>query len=298
MAIAGSGPWVIGPGQGSVYLGVESQRLTRLAIVANGERDVIDVGQGLSTFAVKGIGTLGVTSRVEVEGQVPWVSVRANRPDEPLCAALGLDACETTNTVGVLGARVKGLVLDEYFGAPLSLAVGAEGRFGAFTADTRARITNAGEGTTDLGPFASVGRVGSLGGDAVISGHLTGGWRYRFPNTRAYPGPDGGDQLAPKPETWFDAELLAGPSPRFVLGPSATLLWRPGLDFGELDLTDPDRLAALGVTNVRVGGTAIVSGGGGLALAVSVLATAAARNNPTDVLSVNVGLAWRGGGPP
>ena len=297
-AHAGSGPWVIGPGQGSLYLGLESQRITRLAITVDGERDVIDVGQGISSFGLKAIGTLGITSRIEVEAQLPWSSNQANRPDDAICTALGLNACDKTQTVGVIDARGKVLALDEYFGAPLSLAIGGEVRYGAFTADTRARITNAGEGTTDVGPFLSVGRVTSPGGGSVLSVYGTVGWRYRFPTTRAYPDPSSDGVSAPLPETWADVELLSGPNARFVIGPTASMLYRPGLDWGELDLGDPDRLAALGVTTARMGGTAVVNNGSDLSLSVNVLGTLYARNNPTDVLSVNVGLAYRGSRKP
>ena len=198
----------------------------------------------------------------------------------------------------MIDVRAKGLALDEYFGAPVSLALGVEFRYGAFTSETRARLTNAGEGTTDLGPFVSVGRIGSLGGSSVLAGHLTSGWRYRFPTTRDFPDPEQGTRSAPLPEIWLDTELRAGPSPSFSLGPQASLLHRDGLDYGDVDATDPDWLAALGITNVRVGGVAVLDDGKSLSLSLSVLGTAFARNNPTDTLSVNVGVAWRGGRSP
>ena len=284
-AQAGTGPWVVGAGQASLYVGVESQRLTRLAITVDDQRDVIDVGEGLSSFGVKGIASLGITDRVEVEMGVPWWSVRANRPDEPLCAALGLDACNDVRT------------LDEYFGAPLSLSLGAELRYGDFTADTRARITNVGEGTTDLGPTAAVGRVGSLGGSSYFSAYLEGGWRYRFPTTRKFPDAPEGELRAPQPETWLVAEATAGPSPWLAVGPTVSFLTRAGLDWGELDLSDPDRLAALGITVVRAGGTVVVRSENNLALSASVLTTAYAINNPTDALSLNLGVSFSGLAP-
>lgn len=292
-ALAGTGPWVVGSGQASLYVGVESQRVTRLAITVDDQRDVIDVGQGLAAFGVKGIASLGITDRVEVEAGLPWWTVRANRPDEPICAALGLQACEDVQTVGVITARTKALLLDEYFGAPVSLSLGAELRYGDFTADTRARITNVGEGTTDLGPTLAVGRVGSFGGESFFSTYGEAGWRYRFPTTRAYPDAPEGQLRAPQPETWAQAEFLAG-TPWLSVGPAITFLTRAGLDWGELDLGDPDRLAALGVTTVRSGGTVVVRNQQNLALSASVLRVIYARNNPTDVLSVNLGVSFSG----
>ena len=292
-AFAGSGPWVVGTGQASLYVGTESQRITRLAITVDGERDVIDVDQGLTAFGLKGIASLGVTNRAELEVQLPWWTTRANRTDEPLCDALGQQACDTTSTVGVLAAKTKVLLLDEYFGSPLSLSVGAEFRYGDFTAPTRARLTNAGEGTTDLGPTVSIGRVGSFMGKGYFLGQTELGWRYRFPTTRNYPDFPNGKRAAPLPETWANAEFLVGSSSRFVVGPSFGFLYRDGLDWGELDLADPDRLAALNVVTARLGATAILHNDGNLALVGSVLQAVATKNNP-NTLSVGIGVGFSG----
>ncbi len=299
-ASAGSGPWVIGAGQGSVFLGVESQRLTRLAIQVDGERDVIDVGEGLTGIGAKAIGTLGLSDRVEIEATVPWWRVRANRDDSQLCADLGLEACALTTTVGVLQLRGKVVLLDELFGPPFTVTLGAVGRFGDFTAPTRARITNAGEGTVDMGPLLSIGRSAVLGEQGVFSTWIESQFVYRLPNTRSYPG-EGGDTRAPGPEWINSGELLVGPNRVVAFGPTVTSLWRPlGLDWGELDLGDIDRLGALKVFSVRAGGTLLVRGEGGAAATLTVLGTVRAVNNPTDVWGVSFGvnmLARRRGDP-
>ena len=102
-----------------------------------------------------------------------------------------------------------------------------------------------------------------------------------------------GNLRAPQPETWAQAEFLAG-TPWLSIGPAVTFLTRAGLDWGELDLADPDRLAALGVTSLRTGGTVVVKNQQNLALSASVLRVVYARNNPTDVLSVNLGVSFSG----
>lgn len=289
-AVAGSGPWVVGEGNTSVYVGAESQRLTRLAIQVDGNRDVVDVGEGLSSFGLKGIVTVGITPRFELQGIVPWWRIQANRPDAELCLTLGLDACETTTTVGVLEFRGKVLLLDELFGAPLSVAVGSEVRVGDFTMPTRERITNAGEGGLDNGWFLTVGRTGRLGeGKGYWSGFVDVLGRYRFPNTRTYPNFEG-DLAVPGSELGASAEVVFG-TPRVVVGPVATMLWRPGgLDWDAIDLSDRDRLAALRVLNVRVGGTAVVRGPRSLSASFTVLRTVVSRNNPSDVLSIGAGI--------
>jgi hypothetical protein len=68
-------------------------------------------------------------------------------------------------------------------------------------------------------------------------------------------------------------------------------LWRPvGLEWEELDLTDPDRFAALTVANLKVGGLVVVRSRGDVSGSLSILRTAAAYNNPTDVWTLSLGL--------
>lgn len=284
-AWAGGGPWVIGKGNASLYAGIETQRFTRLAFQGGGV-DVVDVDEGLSTFGVKGIGTLGLTDRIELEGTLPWYRVTANRLDGGLCAALGVDRCATTQSVGVLSARVKGLVLDEYFGAPVSLAIGAELRAGIFTHETRDRITNVGEGTTDLGSFLLLGRTGKVA-SLYWSAHLGGGWRYRMPNTTTYKGVD----RVPGSEVTAEAQWLLAPNTRFSVGPTAYLFHRPnGHDFGTVDLADPDWITALAATSLQAGGTLVIRGTDTLTFSASALGTAYAYLNPTDTVTIAFGI--------
>jgi hypothetical protein len=289
-ALAGSGPWVVGEGGLTVYVGTQAQRLSNLAIQVDGERDVVPVGEGLSSFGIKGIGTIGLGSRIDLQLSVPWYRVQTSRPDDPLCGALGLGACETTQGIGIVETRLKGMLLNEFFGAPFSLAVGAELRNGDFTAPTRERITNLGEGSFDMGPFLDIGRTGSLG-QGYWSAWFEGAYRYRLPMTRSYPRIDGG---VPGSELVAATEVLFGPRTYMAFGPSGSAIWRPfGLDWGELDLTDPDRFGALKIAQARVGGTAIVRAGQ-VTGALSVQRTIYAYNNPTDTLFVSLGLQFDG----
>lgn len=293
-AHAGSGPWVIGEGLGTVYVGLESQRLNRLAITVDGDRSVIDVGEGLSTIGVKAIGTLGLTPRIEIQAQVPFWHVQANRPDSQLCtdigAAVGREACETTTSFGILEFRGKGLLLDEFFGAPFSLAIGPEFRWGELTQSTRERITNVGEGGLDAGGFVSIGRTGAIGDRGYWSGYLELVGRYRFPLRDTFPA-SLGDRNVPGSEFGATAEWIVAPRTRIAFGPLVTTLWRPfGVDWGDTDLTDPDRLGALRVFSLRAGGTVAVRGPRNAVATLTVLRTVYAENNPTDVLSVNVGV--------
>ena len=295
IAAAGSGPWVVGTGSRDAFFALESQRLTKLEVQTSANKsEVIDVGEGLSALGAKGIFTYGVRPRMDLSITVPWYRVQANRPDHELCDALGMSACRTTQGLGLLEVSGKGLLLDELYGSPVSLSLGGQARMGSFTAPDRARITNIGEGTFDIGPTMAIGRsIGTGGGYSSVM--VEGGYRYRFSNTDSYPGFSGG---VPSGEVFGNSSILWAPSNWLSIGPIASGLWRPeGLDWYELDLTDTDRFSALRIYSVLVGGGVTVrapklteSTSENLAVTCSVLRTVAERNNPTDVTVFTVGL--------
>ena len=313
-AHAGGGPWVVGDQRTSLYTGTEVQRLTQLAVAtgSNATDDLIDVGSGITTFGVQGIASYGLLPRVELEGQVPWYRVFFNRPDDPLCDALGLSACAPSQGLGVLRGRIKALVLDELYGAPLSAAVGGELRVGTFTAPDRAQLTNRGEGTTDLGAFLSLGRGGGLGAEGSWSVYTDAGWRHRLNNTElnGYDGsttldadgvevlaPTGDTVSAPGDELYGEVQLFLGPNLIWSVGPNFTWLLRPqGVNVEDslaYYAADRDRLSALAIEAYQVGGKALLRAGDRATFSAGVLRTLFAVNNPADVLTVSVGLTFQ-----
>ncbi len=283
---AGGGPWVISQGDASVYTGTTLERFGHLAISSGKYADdVVTVDEGVTKYGLQGQLTYGLLPRVELELNLPWQYNRFNRTDGEVCAALGQQACNTTSGFAPIRGRLKVQVLDELFGAPLSAAVGLGLRQGQYTAPERARVTNLGEGTADLEAFAAIGRSG-LVGPGFWSANADATWRYRLPNTYS-------DDLVPVPgwELLVDAEVLAGGPPQLSVGPSFSLFWRPwGQDFEEVDLSDPDRFAALNALAVRVGGKAIIRSSDRVVVALSAMWTVAARNNPADVFVLGAGV--------
>jgi hypothetical protein len=288
IAQAGSGPWIVGEGATSLYFGGESEQFHTLRYDA-GDDGTLEVGEGITKFGLKAIATVGLGPRIDLQFVLPWYNVQAKRPDAELCTVLGLSACATTRGIGLLEARGKGLLLDEFFGAPVSVATGFELRIGQFTLPTRERLTNLGVGTTDVGVFASIGRSGGLG-NGTWSAYLEGIGRYRVPTTQHYPH-NTGTRAVPGSEVEASTQILVGPSPRFSIGPVVYALYRPeGREFEALDLTDPDRFAALRIGNVRVGGVAVVRSQGDVSASISVLRTVYAYNNPNDNFLVSIGM--------
>jgi hypothetical protein len=287
MAWAGSGPWVVAEGDANVYVGAETQRIEQL-VLADGnfvEGGMVDVDEGLTKFGVQAIVSYGLLPNFELEATVPWYFVRANREDGAVCASLGPGSCATTTGVGILSTRVRLQLLNEIYGPPLSLSLGAELRYGDFTAATRSRVTNLGEGTVDLGPQISIGRSGGLGKKGYWYSFLDAGWRYRFPTVH------GDGTHIPGSEVYGELDWVAVPDGRFGFGPSFTLFWRPeGVDFGAGDLTDVDRFAALRVLNVQVGGKISVRSSKNVTFNASFFRSLYAENNPL-LTSINVGVS-------
>lgn len=284
VAQAGTGPWVLSPGDLSAYGGAEAQRIGHLAVSDGSRADsVVEVDDGLTKVGAVADLSLGLLPGVEVQAAVPFYRVVANRRDGPICAALGEEACRTTDGLGVVSLRAKGLVLDELRGRPLSAALGGELRLGSHQLDVRERLTNLGEGTNDVGAFLAVGRSGAVGG-AYYSGHLDLLGRYRLPITEV----DG--TAVPGWETVVDAEALVGGA-RWLVGPTVNVLWRPdGVDFEAADLADDDRFSSLSVVSARAGGKLLLRGSERVTFSLSVLGTAWAVNNPSDLLSVSAGV--------
>lgn len=292
-AIAGSGPWVLAQGDHQLYVGASAQHFSRF--VGDGgslKGDHLIVADGVSTLGFVGIASVGLGGHFEAELEVPWFTVFGNNPDQAVCALLGPGTCAETRGVGIIVARAKGQILDEVYGAPFSLSLGLDLRFGQLTAKNRDRITNLGEGTFDLEPRLSVGKVGSLGKkDGYWSLLLDLGVRYRVPLATSYPGYDG---AIPGYELLAQHATLFTPIRVLSFGPTVSVFARPdGLDFSETDLTLKDRFAALRVFSLRAGGKVLVRGGDRFTFVLGAEHTVYAINNPANVLDVTAGISIR-----
>jgi hypothetical protein len=294
-AWASSGPWVPGPGETQMFLGGDAQRFGHLRITGeNGDPVVLDVDEGISAVDLKAIASYGILGKFELEATLPIMHVYANRSDGATCEVLGPGSCATTDSIGILVLRGKGLLLDELAGSPITMALGAELRHGAFTFDDRERVTNTGEGTFDTGGFVDIGRVGGIGSDGSWAAYMELGGRYRFPNTTTYESAVGNDQVSAPGAEWFgQVDFLVSPTFPIAFGPEITGLWRPtGLAWYELDLGDVDRFAALKIALVRAGGKVIVRNRTGTSFVVSALGTLFAWNNPSDIFLVSAGIGF------
>ncbi len=285
LAVAGGGPWVQSTENASVYLGTEAQRIETFVPSDTSPEARVSVDSGLSIFLLKGVVSVGVTPRTEVEVGLPYGVAFANRQDGPLCAALGRDACAETAGLAPLTVRGKFGLAEEVYGDPVSAAVGVGLRYGAWTAPERARLTNLGEGTFDASVFASVGKSGGLGAGYFYS-NLDGEFRYRTPIARL----DG--TAIPGPEVLANADFVAVPDSKIGIGVTGNYFARVGgVDFEQANLADVDRFTSLRLQNVQVGAKLIVGGSGRTTFSASVLRSVYAKNNPL-ITSVAVGVSF------
>lgn len=292
VALAGAGPWVLGAGDEQIYVGLDAQRFGLLATGAGAYADdVVTVDDGVNTFGAKLIGTLGLVRNVELELDLPFAYTYVNRIGD-VCALLALDACETTYGFAPITLRTKWLVVDELAGRPVSFSVGVDLRFGQMTAEHRERITNIGDGTFDLEPRVSLGRIGRLpNGWWSIYGDVS--FRYRFPTDPSF-----GDTgiAVPGYEIVSNVENLWTPVSAVSIGPAIGLLWRPnGVDIlsPEWAATDQDRIVALRILSLEAGAKLIVRNNRAISGSLGVFHTIYAINNPQDTFKISLGVAFR-----
>lgn len=289
MAAAGSGPWVPGSGVGTLYLGVDGERFERVKAIQADGAETLELADGITTLTIGGLVSYGFGARFEADLYVPYRSIDATTTTGGVCEELPNEPCRATRTLGVIEARMKGLVLDELSGAPLSVAIGGVLHLGTRTKSTRHRLTNAGEGTIDIGPRLAVGRSGGLGsGYYTISGDFH--WVYRIPNTAVETAD--GDILAPGSEFAGSIDAIASSSGAVGAGLYTAGLWRPsGYDFADLAIDNTDRFAALRVANVHGGAKLFVRDAHDHVLVLSIGHTLYGRNNPIDRWTFGAGVS-------
>ena len=285
MAIAGDGPWTLSGGERNLFLGADWYRFQDYA---GGDGDTRQMGPGVTSAGFTGFWTVGLSSGVELEVKVPVVSVRVDDPEAAACAAAPRAGwCANTSGIGNVGATVKGRAIDELRGAPLSLALVAAARSGEPYARDRGRLTTPGDAQTDVGAGVTLGRTDVAGRGWYRASAETLYWQ-RFAHRT-----DGADGGPANEISWSTAAVLA-PRPRFSIGPAATGFHRlGGGDLEQADLQDINAFPSLKATQVQAGAKAAWYGeNDGPTLAVTVLRTVWARNNPADTLVISAGVGW------
>lgn len=285
-----AGPWTVGTGVASLYVGADGDHYRTLAHSVDGQVQRDQLGDGSSGLGFRAIFSYGLTSRLQFDVNVPWRENHVSRQDSEICTRLGADGCEATRGIGTIEASMKGVVLDEVNGAPIGLSLAAIVRYGGLTTQHRDRLTAIGDGTTDFGPQVAIGRSTALGAKGSAAGSAQLAWIYRIPNAHTYPLLEG-DQSVPGSQLEGSAEFLASSNGVVSVGPVVYGHYAlAGSDFVDIVLADKDRFVALRSADLVAGGKLIVTDKAYNSFSLSVTRTVVARNTVSDNTTVAIGI--------
>lgn len=285
-ALAGPEPWVLGRDDRSVYVGVDATRWSRFAGPEGSfGAEPLPFGTAVTRTAVVASVSYGLLAGVAVDVDAGVAYSAVAREDAPICTDLGPGGCDDVLGVTPVVGRVAWRVLDEFTGRPLTVTLGPTVRFGDPTRPYRDRITQIGEGQTDLGGYVSIGRTAGLGGSASLAAFVQAEYRHRLGLATVAGHKAPGDELA------GIAEVLVSPNRGAALGARVDALERPwGAGFGEVDDAGVDRFTALRVTAVKAGPKLVLRSLDHVSLALTALFTVYAIDNPTDGWTLSVGV--------
>ena len=283
-ALAGDGPWTLGPRENNVFLGLDYYRYSELD---PGDGSTAPLPSPLTADAITGVWTFGLREGVEGELKVPYESVRADEPQSSACTGVSASFCKPTSGIGDLGGEIKVRALNELYGPPLTVALSAGFRSGEAYADERGRLTTLGDGQTDVGLGASLGRTDVLGKGWYRVG-FSGWYWYRFGN-----GTFAGHKV-PADELSGSFAAMVAPVSSFALGPALSGFWRlGGVDVPDAVLTDINGFDSLNARQIQVGGKlGVYATNNGPTFSLTVLRTVYAHNNPSDTLVISAGIGW------
>ena len=192
---------------------------------------------------------------------------------------------ESTAGLGTVTVLPKYVVITENEGSPVTVSVHAGLRTGAAHRSTRDRLTNIGDGSTDLGGGLSMGRYSFWSkGPWWVSASVNYWWRI--------PSQTIAGEKIPSDDISYSGELVMSVHERVGLG----LAWGGihrlgGLDIGANAQVGQDRWAALAASNLGVGAKAFIFLPKNQTAVLGVMRTVMAKNNPTDNLTVSVGYS-------
>ena len=277
LAFAAEGPWTTPTGLQDIYLGGGVERFQAFD---KGDGSVQDVSYPVYRSGGKIFWRYGLGPMWDVALDAPFITSFA--PEAPADS----EAFSRTTDFEYLKTRVRvRLPVDNL---PFEVAARGEVRTGYLHQDTKGRVTNLGEGTTDLGASVSVGSIGLFGG-MFYTLAVDGGYLYRLPLE------SGDSGKVPGNEVLLSSFLQVSPLEHMGFAILTDSFWRlSGEDFGETEVkASANTWAALKAAQTKVGGQVILYPGGARPQVVLTVARAVwARNNPVDTMVVELGMSF------
>jgi hypothetical protein len=226
----------------------------------------------------------GLGDKTDIALSVPLVRAF---PLEPNTSSM----FETTTGVGLLEGRIRyrlGHLRD------VDIAAGAGVRTGVFHHSTRGRVTNLGEGSTDLVATLYAGTTGLLKRRFHTSS-MDMAYYVRLPLDTGTPvGRIPGDEIR------FSAVSTVSVTSKVGLGVSADgnwRLWGEPLDFAQMAVYGDNYWAALAASQLKAGARIVVYPGGSRPyLQFSGMRTVWAKNSPLDTTFLEVATGMDFGG--
>lgn len=284
-ALASDGPWVTSQGATSLYGGSEYERWRYFR--TSGNR--IDMETPVIATRAFGVMARGIAPGLEAELILPLERVTAASPDSAKCVKEGRpeDWCAPTTGVGSAMFTLKARLLDEYEYRPFSLSVSATLRVGEFHSQTRGRLTNIGDGQSDIATSIAAGRKVGVGKGYVGAYGISTYW-LRF-------GHDGRmfhQDKIPADALGASGEVFWAPHGRAQVGFAAyyySKLWGDE-SISDARLNEVNGFAALRSTQLKAGVKAIIPAGGQTSIVMSAMVPAYANNAPVDSVVIAIGL--------
>jgi len=286
-AMASEGPWTTPKGMHNVYAGLYLEQFR--CFEAKGAQSA-ECGNGLPVSSpvqqtgVKLFYRYGLSGNWDIAISAPFARSRTlEESDQPMA--------QPTTGVGLVQSRIRRRLGSA---GPVDFSASAGVRTGAFHRKTRGRLTNLGEGTTDLAGTFSTGMTGVLG-PRFFNTSTDVSFYYRFPlQVDDALGAIPGNEL--HVSGVFDYAVFS----RMGMGVSVDAFHRlsgADLDFGEISRFGDDRWAALAASQVKVGGRVMLYAQGAMPyLQLGAQRAVWAKNNPTDSTFVEFALGYDLGG--
>jgi len=274
-AMAGEDPWIAPSKTTNLFMAMTGTRFQEFVSTSDEPMslDAPIVGIGGKLYLRRGLG-----NRMDVSLDVP---VSANRaPDTD-----GAGMYESTTGVGNVQLDVRKQWLSSSENGFSSRIAARSGRLHQ---SSRGRLTNLGEGSTDLGAGLGIGGMSPLG-PTFITLDAGGTYWYRFPLSTS------SDGSVPADEITWSANAVLTPISAMGVGIATSGLHRlGGQNLGETDVDDPDdRWAALKVQQIKVGGrVALYASDNRPSFSIAFMRAVWAQNNPVDSTLLELGVGW------
>ena len=164
-------PWITPEGHHNLYVATACDRFSQFTTAS---ADSLSMAAPVTRAGVKAVYRYGVSGDLDVTLDIP-ASVAF--------ATGGAHGADYATTAGFepLQAHLRRRLLPTQ--APLSLSAHASLRTGVLHRATTDRLTNLGEGTTDLGAGLATGYMGVLAGRAFVTTSLGGSYWHRLPRS-------------------------------------------------------------------------------------------------------------------